>query len=96
MVSQLEGILKIANIFLSGIAGGLALTLIKGSFKKRDLRPWLVLIGALVFFIVQEILGMLRAFEVYESPFLTHLVPTIILILVLWALFAQLRLSGES
>lgn len=96
MVSEIEGILKIANIVLSGIAGIIAVTLIRYSTKKKDLRPWILLVFALVFFIVQEILGMLRAFGVYESPFLTHLVPTIILVLVLFAAISQLNLKGGS
>ena len=94
MVPQLEGILKIANLMLSVIAGVLAITLIKSS-EKKDLRPWLILIAALVLFAVQAILGALRAFNIFSSPYLTHLVPTIILILVLWAISAQLKISGE-
>ena len=94
-VAPLEGMLKIANLLLSVIAGILALTLLKSS-KKRDLKPWLFLIIALAFFALQEVLGMLRAFGVYESIFLTHLVPMIILVFVLAAVITHLKIIGED
>ena len=91
MVEYLEGILKIGNLFLSLVAGIIAISMLKVSHQKKDLRPWLLLIAALVFFAVQEILGALRAFGIYESPFLTHINPTIILALLILALSLQIN-----
>ena len=90
MVEYLEGILKIGNLFLSLVAGIIAVSMIKVSHRKKDLRPWILLIISLVFFAVQEVLGALRAFNIYESPFLTHINPTIILVLLIIALSLQI------
>lgn len=89
MVNFLEGIIKISNIILSLIAGLFALSLFKVTSKK-SLFPWKILIIALIFFVFQEILGALRAFKIYNSPFLTHIVPTIILGLLIFALTLQI------
>ncbi|HII16704.1 TPA: hypothetical protein HA361_02200 [Candidatus Woesearchaeota archaeon] len=95
MVEYLEGILKIANIFLAIVAGVIAATLWKASKRRSDLRPWLFLIPALLLFMVQEILGALRAFQRFESLFFTHIIPTGILAFLIIALVLQL-LANEG
>ena len=90
MVEYFEGILKIANLFLALVAGGIAISLIKASGKQESLRAWKALIVALLFFVVQMILGALRAYDIYTSEFLTHVVPSIILGLLIYALAIQL------
>ena len=95
MVHYLEGILKIANVFLVVVAGFIAISLIRISNKRKDLKPWLYLIVALVFFAVQEILGALRAFKIYESAYLTHIVPTVMLGLLVTALIQQINLKRK-
>ena len=95
LVEYLEGILKIGNLVLALVAGFVALSLVKVSHKRKELRPWLFLIFGLVFFAVQEILGALRAFKIFESPFLTHINPAIILGLLIMALVSQLHLGGK-
>ena len=95
MLNFVEGIFKIANLFLSLIAGILAISLFKLSVKKKkNLTPWKVLIIALIFFVIQETLGALRAFSIFESPYLTHVVPTIILGLLIIALALQINMKG--
>lgn len=89
----IEGILKIANVLLAIIAGILAITLFKVSNKKFYLRPWKILIGVLILFGIQEILGALRAFRIYSTPHLTHIVPTAMLGLLIWALTAQIIIN---
>ena len=91
----IEGILKIANIFLAVVAGGIALTLFKISSKRNILKAWRYLIVALVLFAVQETLGALRAFNIYESSYLTHVIPTIILVLLVLALSQQIRKGAK-
>lgn len=90
MVEYLEGIFKIANLLLSVVAGYIALSMLKISEQRKGLKPWNMLIIALVFFAVQEILGALRAFRIYSSVFLTHIVPTVILGFLIAALVMQI------
>jgi predicted membrane-bound dolichyl-phosphate-mannose-protein mannosyltransferase len=94
LLNFVEGIFKIANLFLSLIAGILAVSLLKLSSKQKQkkLIPWKVLIIALIFFVIQEVLGALRAFRVFESPYLTHIVPTVILGLLIIALVLQINM----
>lgn len=91
MVEYLEGILKIANIFLAVIAGFIAISLFQVSQKDKNKKPWYILIIVLILFAVQEILGALRAFNIFSTPYLTHLVPTIMLALLIWAIILQIN-----
>lgn len=93
MLDYWEGLLKITNVVLSITAGYVAVTLVKASYKRKELAAWKPLIIALIFFMVQEILGALRAFSIFSSPFLTHIVPTIILGLVMYALARQIHIN---
>ena len=88
----IEGILKIANLVLAVIAGVIGISLIKISHSKKELKAWVMLIIALIFFGIQEILGALRAFKIFESPYLTHIIPTIILALLIVALLQQINI----
>jgi ABC-type transport system involved in cytochrome c biogenesis permease subunit len=88
----IEGVIKIANVFLALVAGFIALSLFKISHERKKLRPWKMLIIALVLLSLQEILGALRAFRIFESPFLTHIVPTAILAFLLSALILQIEI----
>lgn len=92
-MQYLEGILKIANLVLAFIAGIIGISLIKISRKRRELNAWVALIVALVFFAIQEILGALRAFKIFESPYLTHVIPTVILALLVVALLKQIHIQ---
>lgn len=91
MIDYFEGLLKIANVALSIFAGYIAITLFRVSHERKELRAWKVLIFALVFFMIQGILGALRAFYIFSSPFLTHIVPTIVLGLLIYALALQIH-----
>ena len=91
----MEGILKIANVLLSIVAGIIAITLFKVSHRRKELNPWRILIIALIFFAVQQTLGALRAFRIYETPYLTHIVPTIILGLLIFALILQVGVTKK-
>ena len=90
MINFFEGILKITNVVLAITAGYIAVSLLRVSEKREDLRAWRVLIFALIFFAVQGILGALRAFQIFESPFLTHVVPAIVLALLIYSLALQI------
>lgn len=90
MVSYIEGILKIANLFLALVAGGIAISLFHHAWRNRQLRAWRPMIVALVLFAVQMVLGALRAFNIYESPFLTHVNVSVLLVFLIWALIVQI------
>lgn len=94
-MQYLEGILKIAILVLSLVAGAIAISLIKISKKRKELNAWLLLIIALIFFAVQVILGALRAFNIFESPYLTHIVPTVILVFLAIALLKQINIQNR-
>jgi len=88
-----EGILKISNIVLAILAGIFAVSLFKVSHAKAHLRPWKLLIAALVFFAFQEIFGALRAYNIFKSPFITHIIPTVILALLALAILYQIHID---
>lgn len=90
MVSYIEGILKIANLFLALVAGGIALSMFSHAWKNKELRAWKALIIALILFVVQQVLGALRAFGVYKSPYLTHINVSVLLAFLIWALILQI------
>jgi amino acid permease len=90
MISYIEGILKIANLFLALVAGGVALSMFTHAWKNRELRAWRPMIIALVLFGVQQILGALRAFGVYESAYLTHINVSLLLAFLIYALVLQI------
>lgn len=94
-MEYLEGILKISNLFLSVIAGFIAITLFMLSHKRVELRPWKVLAIALIFFALQELLGALRAFNIFSTPYLTRIVPTVILGLLIFALTKQINITKK-
>lgn len=93
-MQYLEGILKVAILVLSLVAGAIAISLIKISKKRKELNAWVLLIIALIFFAVQVILGALRAFNIFESPYLTHIVPTVILVFLAIALLKQINIQN--
>jgi NhaP-type Na+/H+ or K+/H+ antiporter len=75
---------------LSIFAGYIGITLLRLTTHRRSMRAWRALIFALVFFAIQGILGALRAFNIFSSPFLTHVVPTIVLGFLIYALALQI------
>lgn len=92
MLDFFEGILKITNVILALFAAYIAITIFKASHERKELRPWKALIVALIFFMLQEILGALRAFDIFSSPYLTHIVPTVVLAFLLYALARQIHI----
>ncbi len=92
-MQYLEGILKIANLVLALVAGVMGISLIKISRKRKELNAWVILIIALVFFAIQMIFGALRAFKIFESLYLTHIIPTVILVLLIVALIKQMHIQ---
>lgn len=90
MISYIDGVLQIAVVFLSMVAGIVAISLFKVSHKQEHLKPWKPLIFALVLFAIEEILGALAAFNIYKSSYLTHIIPSAILLILIYSLFLQI------
>ncbi|MBS3136193.1 hypothetical protein J4401_04505 [Candidatus Woesearchaeota archaeon] len=91
LIDFLEGLLKISNLVLSVIAGIIAASMFKISQERKSLRAWKVLIVVLLLFVVQQILGALRAFGIYSSPFLTHVNVSILLGFLIYAMALQIH-----
>lgn len=91
VVEFFEGLLKIANVLLSFVAGGIALSMFAISHRRKELRAWKILIIVLVLFVVQQVLGALRAFDIYSSPFLTHINVSILLGFLIYAIGLQIH-----
>ncbi|MBU2561054.1 MAG: hypothetical protein KKD17_02070 [Nanoarchaeota archaeon] len=91
IAQYIEGILKIANLFLAITAGAIGLTLIRRSLRDAEMRAWKYLAAILILFAFQQLLGFLRAFGIYTSPFLTHVNVSLILLLLIYTLNIQLK-----
>ena len=85
-----EGMLQIANVFLSIVAGVIALSLLKKFHEHSALRPWKYLTIVLCLFAVEEILGALRSFAIWETAWLTHVVPSLMMLFLIIALILEI------
>ncbi|MFC1728025.1 hypothetical protein ACFLZ7_01005 [Nanoarchaeota archaeon] len=92
LVQYFTGVLEIANVFLAIVAGLIAATLFEAS-KKKQLASWRPLIIVLILFAVEEIVSALRSFDIWSTPYLTHIIPSFILGFLIWALIKQLEIS---
>jgi len=87
------GIAVLSAVALSVIAGLLAVSLFDLSSKRTHLRAWKPLIFALVLFALEEILGALKVFGVWRTAWLTHVVPSFILLFLIMALLRQINIA---
>jgi peptidoglycan/LPS O-acetylase OafA/YrhL len=87
------GITQIATVFLSIIAGIIALGMFQHAIQRRYLAAWKPLVIALVLFAVEELLGILRTFGIWSTPYLTHVVPSFILVFLIAALLKQINIT---
>ena len=87
------GALSIADVFLAVVTAALAMTLFRISHEKEHLRPWKLLIIIVGLFALKEILAALRGFGIWDPRFLTPLIATGMLVLLVWALIWQTNLN---
>lgn len=87
------GIAQIAAVVLSVVAGLIAIQLFTAAQRKKSLVAWKHLSVVLILFAVEEILGTLAVFGIYESPFITHIIPTFMLGLLIAALVTQINVN---
>ena len=87
------GVLQLTVVFLSIAAGIMAITLFRVSTKHDELKAWKMLIVALVLFAIEEVIGVLDAFNVYRQiNYLRHLVPSIIMAFLIAAIVTQIHI----
>ncbi len=87
------GSCQIGAVLLSIIAGIIAVSMLSQASKRKQLRAWPYLLWALLFFAIEEILGALKTFGIYSTPWLTHVVPGIILAFLITALVIQIQVT---
>ncbi len=87
------GTAAIGVVFLSIVAGILAISLFKQAFKNDEMRAWRFLIFTLIFFAVEESVGALKIFRLYVTPHLTHVIPGLILATMIAALVNQIYIN---
>ena len=96
MITYFEGIIQIANVFLAVVAGFIAASMFKAARGRKELAAWKPLIIALILFAVEEVLGALVSFDIFKTPYLTHIVPSLIVGFLIWALVQQILISKEN
>lgn len=94
-IDYLTGVLQIANFCLAIVAGLVAASFFEISGKKQ-LKAWKPLAIALIFFAVEEIFGVLRSFNVYSNPWVTHVIPSVIIMFLIYALVIQIMMIREG
>ncbi len=87
------GIAILTAVFLSIVAGTIAISLFEKSTERKYLAAWKPLIVALVLFAFEEIFGALKVFGVWSTPWLTHVIPSFILIFLIAALIKQINIT---
>ena len=83
------GIAQFAAAFLAVIAGFIALSMLKVSHEKKILRGWRWAIIALVFFMFVEVVGALKTFGIWATPYLTHVIAGIVVLFLTAAVIVQ-------
>jgi len=90
-IDFLTGVLEIANVILSVVAGLIAFSIFQLSTQKQ-LKPWKPLTVALALVALEFIFAGLRAFNIYSNPWITHVIPSFVLALLIWSLVLQINL----
>jgi hypothetical protein len=87
------GITTLTVVFLSIIAGFLAVTMFKSAAHRKYLAAWRYLIVALVLFAVVEFVGTIKIFGIWSTPWLTHVIPSFILVFLIVSLITQINIT---
>ena len=82
---------QIGSVVLSLIAGIIAITMLRQAHKRKQLRAWPYLLWSLVFFAIEELVGALKTFGIWSTPWLTHIIPGLILAFLIAALVIQIQ-----
>ena len=87
------GITQLATVVLSIVAGFIAITMFQHAAQKKYLAAWRPLIIALVLFVIEELFGILRTFGIWSNPWITHVVPSFILLFLIASLLKQINIT---
>jgi hypothetical protein len=87
------GITEITNVFLCIIAGLLAVGLFSKASQKKYLGAWKYLLVALILFAMEGIFGALKVLGIWSTPWLTHVIPSFILLFLIAALNKQINIT---
>lgn len=87
------GIALLTGVFLSVIAGGIVLTMFEQTAQRKYLGAWKLLLIGLLFLMFQQIFGALKVFGIWSVPWLTHVIPSIILVFLIAALAKQINIA---
>jgi len=87
------GIAILTAVFLSIVAGIIAMSMFAKATQRKYLSAWKFLIIALVLFAFEEVFGALKVFGVWSTPWLTHVIPSFILVFLIAALLRQINIS---
>lgn len=87
------GITQLATVVLSIVAGFIAISMFQHASKKKYMAAWKPLIIALVLFVIEELIGVLRTFGIWSNPWITHVIPSFILLFLIAALIKQINIT---
>ncbi len=93
VIDWIYGTTQLAAVFLSIIAGLIAISMYRHTRKHPELAPWNYLIVVLVLFAVIEVLGGLAVFGVYRTPHLTHVTASVTLGFLIAALVRKIQVT---
>jgi len=78
---------------LSIIAAIIAISMLTMARKRKVLGAWVYLLIALILFTVEEVIGGLKVFGIFDTPYLTHVIPSFILIFLIISLARQININ---
>ncbi|MCX6708923.1 MAG: hypothetical protein NTW67_04745 [Candidatus Woesearchaeota archaeon] len=87
------GITTLSVVFLSIIAGLIALSMFGATSQRKYLAAWKPLLIALVLFAIEEIIGALKIFGIYSNPWITHVMVSFVLVFFIAALIRQIDIT---
>lgn len=78
---------------LSIIAAIIAISMLTMARKRKVLGAWVYLLIALLLFTAEEVIGGLKVFGIFDTPYLTHVIPSFILVFLIIALAKQININ---
>ena len=87
------GIAILTAVILSVVAGILAVSMFSEARQRKYLSAWNYLIVALILFAAEESAGALKIFGIWSTPWLTHVIPSFILLFLIIALLRQINIT---
>jgi len=87
------GIATLTVFFLSIIAGYISISMFGSTEKRKYLAAWKYLLVSLILFALEELVGTIKIFGIWSTPWLTHVIPSFILIFLIAALNTQINIT---